>query len=154
MADRYLTDAEVRFLRGLTELGVRFMVVGMGAAVLQGADRGTEDIDLWFSSLSDQGIGEAARRAGGVFAWRASPPMISGRDLDDIDIVWRCDGLGSFEDEYASAVDVELSGIKLKALSLDRVIASKEAAARPKDKAALPSLRAALVALKRGPKAR
>jgi predicted nucleotidyltransferase len=146
--DSYLSDAELIFLRELGRLGVKFMVVGMSAAVVQGSDRATEDIDLWFASRSDPGIGEAARAAGGVFAWRASPPMISGKDLANIDIVSKCSGLGSFESEYEAAVDVEILGVSVKALPIERVIVSKTAADRPKDRAALPSLRATLVAIK------
>ena len=105
MAKSYLSDAELTFLRELVSLNVKFMVVGMSAAVVQGSDRGTEDIDLWFASRSDPGIAKAASAAGGVFAWRANPPMISGKDLVNIDIVSKCSGLGSFEEEYQDASD-------------------------------------------------
>jgi predicted nucleotidyltransferase len=148
VANTFLSDAEVAFLAGLVDRDVKFMVVGMAAAVVQGSDRGTEDVDLWFASRSDPGIDAAARSAGGSFAWRANPPMIVGKDLNNIDIVYKCSGLGSFEEEYEDAVEAELGGVRLKILPLARVIASKTAANRPKDKAALPSLRAALVALK------
>ncbi len=139
--------AETTFLKELHRLRVRFMVVGMSAAVMQGSDRGTEDIDLWFSSLSDPNIDKAARAAGGIFAWRASPPMISGKDLDNIDIVRRCDGLGTFEDEFKHALEKKFFGVSVKVLPLARVIVSKEASGRPKDKAAIPSLKATLVAI-------
>jgi hypothetical protein len=48
-----LADAERAFLRALGERGVRFLVMGMGAAVLQGATAVTQDLDLWFEDLSD-----------------------------------------------------------------------------------------------------
>lgn len=154
MADQFLSEKTLTFLRGLGRLDVRFMVVGMAAAVMQGSDRGTEDIDLWFSSLSDPGIDKAARAAGGMFAWRNIPPAISGKGFEDIDIVWKCDGLRGFEVEYSKAVEGEILGVAVKALPLHRVIVSKEAADRPKDRAALPSLRATLIAIQATKKVR
>jgi hypothetical protein len=149
VADSSVTETEIVFLTELARRKVRFMVVGMSAAVIQGADLGTEDIDLWFESLSDPRLDEAARAAGGMIAWRASPPMITGKGLDHIDIVTRCDGLRSFDAEYASAVVTETFGVRVKVLPLRRVIASKKAANRLKDKAALPALNAALAAIRR-----
>jgi len=149
VADSSVSDAEVVFLEELGRRKIKFMVVGMSAAVIQGADLGTEDIDLWFSSLADPGLDEAARAAGGIFAWRAHPPMISGRGLDHIDVVTRCDGLRSFDAEYATAVDAEVFGVKVKVLPLRRVIASKKAANRLKDRAVMPALKAALAAIRR-----
>jgi hypothetical protein len=148
VADSNVTEAEIAFLKELARRRVKFMVVGMSAAVLQGADLGTEDIDLWFQSLSDPGLDEAARVAGGIIAWRASPPMITGRGLDGIDIVTRCDGLRDFDAEYAGAIDAEAFGVKVKVLPLRRVIASKKAANRLKDRAVLPALKAAVAAIR------
>jgi hypothetical protein len=141
-----LSDAEVTFLRELARSKSRFMVVGVGAAVLQGADAVTQDLDLWFESLGDPAIPTAARAAGGVFATRTSPPMILGEGLDRFDLVVHCDGLASFEVEYARALDLALGDFSIKLLPLERIIASKRAAGRPKDQAVLEALRAALVA--------
>lgn len=44
-----LTPAERKLLYELLQRGVRFMLVGMSAALLQGARGATEDIDLWFA---------------------------------------------------------------------------------------------------------
>jgi hypothetical protein len=149
VADSSVTDAEIVFFKELGRHKVKFMVVGMSAAVIQGADLGTEDIDLWFRSLSDPGLDQAARAAGGIIAWRANPPMITGKGLDHIDIVIRCDGLRSFDAEYAAAVKAEVFGVKVRVLPLRRIIASKEAANRIKDKAVIPALKAAQAAIRR-----
>lgn len=141
-----LGDAELVFLRDLVRAGSRFMVVGVSAAVLQGADAVTQDLDLWFHSLGDPAIANAARAAGGVFVTRTDPPMIAGDGLDRIDLVVRCQGLESFDREYASALDLTVTDFSVKILPLERVIVSKRAAGRRKDKAVLESLRAALVA--------
>ena len=148
MAGSDVTDAELVFLKELARRRVKFMVVGMSAAVLQGADLGTEDIDLWFRSLSDPGLDEAARAAGGIITWRANPPMLTGKGLDHIDLVIQCDGLRAFDVEYAAAIETEAFGVKVKVLPLRRVISSKKAANRLKDQAALPALKAALAAIR------
>ncbi len=148
--DFQLTDSERELLRRLVVAGVPFLVVGLGAAVLQGADASTQDLDLWFKSISDPRIGEAAAAAGGVFAWRADPPVIAGRGLDHIDVVVHCHGLKAFDSEYAKAAEVNLDGVMIKVLPLERVLASKRAAGRPKDRAALEALRAALAAKRSG----
>jgi hypothetical protein len=140
------TDEELTFLCALTRAKARFLVVGAGAAVLQGADAVTQDLDLWFHSLGDPAIAEAARAAGGVFVTRGGPPLIAGNGLDRIDLVIRCQGLKTFDVEYKAALDLPLEDFSIKILPLERVIASKTAAGRPKDKAALESLRAALAA--------
>lgn len=140
-----LSDKEVLFLRELVRCGTKFLMVGMAAANLQGADKGTRDIDLWFKSTSDGGLDEAARSVGGRFIWRADPPTLSGKVLARIDVVNKCHGLNSFDREYEEALDVEVDDFVVKMLPLPRIIASKTAANRPKDRAALPALRASLL---------
>jgi hypothetical protein len=125
------------------------MVVGLGAAVIQGADAVTKDIDLWFRSISHPGLEQAAHKLGAAFMWRNDPPLFSGPGLDDIDVVLRCDGLDDFDTEYAAAVDVVLTpGLVVKVLPIERVLASKRAADRPKDRAVVPALEAAIAAIK------
>ena len=140
-----LTDEEVIFLRELVQSGTRFLMVGMAAANLQGSDKGTQDIDLWFKTTSDGALDSAARTVGGMFMRRADPPSLSGRALNRVDVVNRCHGLDSFDREYENALDVEIEDFTVKMLPLDRIIVSKTAADRPKDRAALPALQAALL---------
>ena len=141
-----LSEAELVFLRELARARSKFLIVGVGAAVLQGADAVTQDLDLWFRSIGDPAIEKAARKAGGVLVTRSNPPMVAGQDLDRIDLVVRCQGLEAFDKEYAGAVTLRVTDFSVKLLPLDRVIVSKKAAGRPKDKAVLEALRAALVA--------
>jgi hypothetical protein len=144
LKDTPLTEIEYEFLRQLIATGTRFLIVGMSAADLQGANIGTQDLDLWFESTSDGGLDIAARSVGSMFAWRANPPALTGEQLERIDVINKCSGLASFEDEYAQSLDMEVEGLLFKVLPLDRVITSKKAANRPKDRAHLPTLRAAL----------
>jgi len=146
--DTPFTDQELALFRELNRRGVRFVLVGLSAAVLQGADTTTQDLDLWFESLSDPAIEEAARAAGGFYATRTQPPILAGEGLDRIDVVTHCDGLDDFEHEIANTTLVDVGGAELRVLDLERIIASKEAAGRDKDRAVLPQLRAALAALR------
>lgn len=146
MTLRYPSDAELIFLRELGKNKVRFMVVGMAGAILQGANLGTEDLDLWLSSFVDDGIDTAARAAGGMFAWRASPPMITGANLQNLDILRSCKGLGDFESEYSHSLEADIFGVPVRVLPLERIIASKKACNREKDRATMPALKAALLA--------
>jgi hypothetical protein len=146
-------EQELGLLRELTKAQVPFMLVGLGAAVLQGADAVTKDVDLWFRSISHPGLAEAAGKVGGAFIWRNNPPLFSGPGLDDIDVVLHCDGLLDFDTEYSSALDVALlPDLVIKVLPIERVLASKRAADRPKDRAVIPALEAAIAAIKEMPK--
>lgn len=133
-----LSEGERKFLEALNELGVRYLLVGMSAALLQGARGSTEDLDLWFERLTDSHIGEAARRVGGVWVTRSQPPLLGGGDLGERwDVVTHMDGLPDFSAEYALAKTYEVDGVPVTVLPLERILASKRAANRPKDQAAI-----------------
>lgn len=148
MPDSLLEPGERTFLRALDELGVAYLIVGVAAAVMQGAPLVTEDIDVWFGDRADHRLHEAARRAGGVFIpghFGMMPAQVGGGTIGDrLDVVTTPDGLETFEVEYRGARVMELDGLELRVLPLERVIASKRAAGRPKDLAVLPALEAAL----------
>lgn len=156
MAASVLSDTEHRFLAELDRLGVRYIVVGMSAALMQGARAATEDIDLWFEKLDDPRIGAAARAAGGFYvpgSFGMRPPGLGGAGLDDrFDVVVHVDGVGPFHDEWAQTRAVEIDGVTLRLLPLTRILASKRASARPKDLAQIPALEEAIaVEEERGP---
>lgn len=148
MADSALTDAERRFLVELEARGVAYMIVGLSAASLQGANTTTVDVDLWFESTSDPRIAEAARAAGGdlMSGFGMMPPQLYGA-LDRFDLVNYMHGLERFETELARAKIVPVEGVTVRVLPLDRIIASKRAANRPKDQAVIPTLEEALAAI-------
>jgi predicted nucleotidyltransferase len=146
-----LTDGERTVLDGLCRRGVRFMLVGLSAAVLQGANTATRDIDIWFEDTSDLRIGEAVREANGIWvsgSFGMRPPQIGGDAIGDrLDVVTHMHGLGTFQEELPNATVVEVDGIFLQVLKLERIIASKRAAGRKKDLAVIPALEEALAAL-------
>jgi hypothetical protein len=143
-----LTPAERALLQALDALEIRYLLVGMGAALLEGAGGTTQDLDFWFGRIDASKLAEAARRAGGFYTpgFGLQPPAIGGAGLDRIDLVLTASGLESFDVEYARARDYELDGLRVRVLPLERVLASKRAARRAKDVAQIPLLEAALAA--------
>lgn len=132
-----MSDQELRFLSELDARGVRYLVVGMSAASMQGVPGTTQDVDLWFESLGDERIGEAARAAGGFWVTRLSPPMLGGGLGDRFYVLLTMSGLPSFASEYDAARIETLSGVRVAVLPLERVLVSKRAAGRPKDAVAI-----------------
>ena len=143
-----LSDKELRFLRGLIERDVHFMVVDLSAAALQGAPVVTQDVDLWFEDLSDPRIREAARHVGAAYVpqFNLNPPMFAGAGTELFDIVLTLQGLGSFEEEVRGCIEVHLENHRLKVLPLARILVSKRAANRQKDRLVIPVLEDTLAA--------
>ena len=146
------SENELRLLRVLVKRKVSFMVVGLSAATLQGAPVVTQDVDLWFENLGELKISRALQEVGAAYVPPSAlnPPMLAGAGAELFDIVIRMDGLGSFADEIKNCVEISLGRQKLKVLSLERILASKIAANRPKDKLTIPVLRDALAAIQSG----
>jgi hypothetical protein len=146
--DFALTPAERALFDALNRRGVRFIIIGMGAAVLEGAPVATQDLDVWFALVDDAGIRAAAADAGGfwISGFGMQPPSFGGDGLSRIDVVLTAHGLDAFATEYDRSIERELEGVTLRVLPLDRVIASKRATRRAKDLAQLPVLEATRLA--------
>lgn len=126
------------------------MVVGLSAAALQGAPVVTEDIDLWFDNLSDPKLMQALLKVDAAYIppFGYNPPMLGGAGSDPFDVVVRMDGLGEFADEWKRALEIKIGRLKLKVLPLERILASKQAANRPKDQRVIPVLQNTLLTLR------
>lgn len=144
------TESELQLLRALLRHRVRFMVVGLSAATLQGAPVVTQDVDLWFEHLGGDDMSRALRGVGAAYVppSHLNPPMLAGAGTELFDLVFRMDGLGPFSEEIKNCVEIPLGRHKLKVLSLERILASKLAANRPKDRLTIPVLRDALLAIR------
>ena len=118
------------------------MVVGLSAAALQGAPVVTQDVDLWFEDLNDPRIREALREVNAAYVPPSilNPPMFVGGGVELFDIVLTMHGIGKFSDELENCLEVPLGRYKLKVLQVDRILASKKAANRPKDRLVIPVL--------------
>jgi hypothetical protein len=143
-----LTSAERALLEALNALGVRYLIVGMGAALIEAAPGTTQDINLWFEQIDEGQLREAALRAGGLYTsgFGLQPPAVGGEGLDRVDLVLTASGLEPFDQEFKNAPEYDVDGVRVRVLPLDRVIISKRAAKRAKDLAQIPMLEAALAA--------
>ena len=145
-APSLFSDKELAFLGALVEGEVSFLVVGLAAAALQGAPAVTQDVDLWFRDLADPRLTGALQRIGASYIppTDSTPPLLAGAGTDLFDIVVHMHGLESFEQEVRRAALVQVGGVDLPVLPLERIIASKRATGRPKDLSILPALEDAL----------
>ena len=152
MAEKAIfTGKEVSFLKALHEQRVDFMIVGAAAAALQGAPIVTQDIDLWFRDLADPALRKAVAKVGGAIVPSIGlhPPTFAGGAVELFDIVLTMHGLGSFDEETKNSVLIDLGGLHVRILALDRIIKSKETVGRPKDILTLPVLKDALATIKK-----
>ena len=137
-----LSETELRLLESLLRHKIRFMVVGLSAAALQGAPVVTEDVDLWFDNLSDPKLIPALAEVGAAYIppFGSNPPMLGGAGSEPFDVVIRMNGLGEFAAEWKHAIKIKVGRLWLKVLPLERILASKQAANRPKDQRVIPVL--------------
>lgn len=137
-----LTERELRFVRELVGHEVRFLIVGLSAAALQGAPVVTQDVGLWFGNLDDPKLAAVLRRVGGAYVAPTlhTPPMLAGEGLELFDVVLSMSGLNSFDEEWANAIDVTVGDVVTRVLPLARILVSKKAADRPKDRLVVPVL--------------
>lgn len=144
------TSKETEFFKALNEQKVPFMIIGLSAATLQGAPVVTQDIDIWVKNLGDPEFAKAVRKVGGIYIppFGMNPPQIAGEGLELLDLVVHVHGLKDFEKEYAKAIPIKIGKLTIKALPLERIIASKENLGREKDQAVLPALRASMKVIK------
>ena len=147
-----------RLLNAMHESDVRFVAVGGVAAVAHGSAHVTEDFDICYARdrANLERLVEALRpfdpRLRGApddlpFQWdektlRAGSNFTLSTDVGSIDLLGHVSGLGAYEAVEAQSDTLNLYGHPTRVLSLDGLIASKEAAAREKDERMLPELRA------------
>lgn len=145
-----------RVLRSLADNRVEFVIVGLTAAIAQGAPLGTVDLDICYRRTQDN----AARLAAALKPFhprlRGAPEGLPFKlddktimmgsnftfvtDVGDVDILGHISGVGEYGDIHKNAVETEAFGLRLRMMSLEDVIKSKKAAGRNKDKAQLPVL--------------
>ena len=142
------SQAEINFFKALQANNVRFLIVGLSGAVLQGAPVVTEDIDIWIENLGSEQFLKAVQQAEGFYVppntAGQNPPMLGPQSLRLLDIVTTLSGLESFDSEYSKSVDITVGGMVLKVLPLAQIVKSKETANREKDRVVLPQLRSLL----------
>jgi hypothetical protein len=127
--------------------GVRYLMIGKGAAILLGFPDTTQDADVFVEKSRANGL--ALVKALVALGFELTPSQQEeirrGKDFVqirsgpfDVDLVFAPDGIETFAEADARAQTVE--GVRV--CSLDDIIRSKEAAGRVKDRETLPRLRA------------
>jgi hypothetical protein len=147
-----------RTIRLLADGGVEFVIVGGIAGSIHGSTQATFDLDLCYAR-DDENLARLAESlspfhpqlrgapAGLPFIWdvetlRRGLNFTLRTDLGDLDLLGETLGVGSFEQARAASITVRLFGVECLVLSLDGLIAAKQAAGRPKDMLVLPELMA------------
>lgn len=129
----------VEFLQALEADGIKAILIGMMAAVEQGAPCSTIDYDFWVDLPKRQvaRIYGIIQKLGGTLR---APTFYELRDGTQINVVFDPVGLRSFPTEFQACRISVIDNHKMRVLPLSRVIASKRMAARDKDLAVLPIL--------------
>lgn len=146
-------------LESLTRADVKFVVIGMLAATLQGSPMRTEDIDICPETspanlealagvLEELGAkewdprkGEEVDRDWSAELLQADKLWILRTDHGPLDLLFQPRGTDGYQDLVRNAVSVELGELQVPAASLRAIIQMKESAGREKDLMQLPSLR-------------
>jgi predicted nucleotidyltransferase len=137
--------------KALAKHGLEAVLIGNAAAALQGSPVTTVDLDFMFRK-TPRNLTRLKRVADDLEAVVLTPYYpVSGlyrivRDRDGLqfDFMARVDGIRSFESLRARASRVRFGRESLLVASLEDIIKSKAATARPQDRAVLPVLRRTL----------
>jgi predicted nucleotidyltransferase len=139
----------LRTLQILCDAGVRFVIIGGAAAAAHGSTYPTYDLDICYDRSHDN----IERLAKALEPFHPSLRGVSDElpfcfdaatiangmnftlttDLGDIDLFGEVTGVGVYKDANALSIRLEISGFQCSVLSLEGLIQSKRATARPKD---------------------
>lgn len=151
-----MNDLQALLLR-LDDAGVDFVLVGGYAAMLHGSSLLTRDLDVC-AELTPATI-EKLRDAFRDFhpRHRLSVPQQSfltepepgvtlsnlylNTDLGTLDLLGSITGVGDYTRVASNAIEIDLLGRRIRAISLDDLIAAKEALGRDKDLLVVKELR-------------
>jgi hypothetical protein len=111
---------------------IRFQVIGMSAANLQGVPGSTIDIDLWLD-LSPRQYMTAINLAIRTGAQALRNTVVELADGTLVNFIYEVTGLPVFRNVIGKAKKVNWHGIEVAVLPLDLIVKSKEAIRRPKD---------------------
>jgi hypothetical protein len=113
---------------------IRFQLIGMSAAVLQGVPVVTHDVDLWIDlpvRQYMQTVNLAARQ--GATMVRNTVVELSDGML--VNFIYEVTGLGSFTTELKKARKLKFRGCEIPVMPLESIRKSKAAVMRDKDPA-------------------
>jgi predicted nucleotidyltransferase len=132
MPTRRKQDPVARLLEALEAENIRFILIGMSAAIVQGVMETTLDVDLWIDLPSRQymKVQAIARRAGAVMGANTVACLPDGTPVN---FVFEVTGLGSFSRELGHTSRLEYHGRRIPMLQLERILKRKQSIRRDKD---------------------
>jgi len=133
VADARRISPIVWLLQSLGEEKIRFQIVGMSAAILQGVILTTLDIDIWVDLPERQysRLMNIVVRQGGT---ALAPTLYALSDGRLVNFLFAVHGLRQFAAEYKGAVKAKIEAEPVKVLPLDRILKSKKTIRRDKDR--------------------
>ena len=147
-----------RLLSVLSAHEVEFIVVGGVAATLQGAPVLTQDMDIVYR-IEESNIVRVKAALDALNAVARDDPRklrfdethlrtrghkLAMTDAGALDVLGAINGNVVYEDLVPSAEELEVTGVVVRVLSLERLVQLKRELGRPKDLAMLPVLEATL----------
>jgi hypothetical protein len=132
--DARSTSPLARLIQSLGEEKIRFQIVGMTAAVLQGVTLTTLDTDIWVDLPSRQyfRLMNLCIKQG---ATALTPTVYVLGDGKVINFLFEVNGIHGFKREYKGSITRKIEGLPVQVLPLERILASKKAIMREKDQA-------------------
>jgi hypothetical protein len=123
----------IRLLEALEAEPIRYIVIGMAAAVAQGVMANTLDVDLWIDLPARQymRVLNVARKLGATVA---ANTVVYLEDGTPVNFVYEVTGLASFSREKQHVTQARIHGHDLPVLKLERILKSKQSIGRDKDK--------------------
>lgn len=111
---------------------IKFLLIGMSAAIVQGVPGSTIDVELWIN-LPQRQYMRPMRIALAQGATMLRNTVLELSDETLVNFVYAVTGLGSFAKEYGKAVRLPFHALTIAVLPLQRIRKSKLAIGRPKD---------------------
>jgi hypothetical protein len=136
MGDECKVSEVARLVGALRAEKIRFQLIGMSAAVLQGVPVSTIDIDLWIDLPSRQYM-QPINIALAKGATLVRNTIVELKDGTLVNFIYEVTGLKRFGAEIKRAKLLEFHGVKVPVLPLESIQKSKQATMRPKDVAHL-----------------
>lgn len=140
MATQRKLHPVARLLEACEAEKIRYMLIGMSAAIVQGVMETTLDIDLWVDLPARQymRIQNVARSVG---CTPAANTVVYATDGTPVNFVFEVSGLDPFDRELKHARRMSFLGKSIPVLKLERILKSKLTIRRDKDLAHIIQIR-------------
>ena len=136
-------------LAALVKRKIRFVLVGGVAAAVHGSARFTNDLDICYDTASDnvdrlvallrvwnaylRGVEPGLPFILDARTFRTTPLLTLTTDMGAIDLHDQVPGVGDYRAAFVNSETVRLGKVEFRSLTLEALIASKQAVRRKKD---------------------